>query len=87
MLIFSAAYSALCQNKSVVSRLLRIPGGCRTLIPISVGQRSDSYQTVFRADVGQFWAPLEWCPTETGIRGRKEWSDAGMGVRVAVRFR
>ena len=71
------------------------------MIPISVGQRSDSYRTVFRAEVGQFLGPIgmvsdrnrngvrmgpEWCPTGIGIAGRKEWSDAVMSVRVAARF-
>jgi hypothetical protein len=52
-------------------------GGCRTLIPISVGQRSDFCRTAFRflpdtvpIHIGQrsglmpdsFGAPLEWCP-------------------------
>src|ERR1700690_1250572 len=33
-------------------------GGGPASVPISAGHRSDSYRTVFRADVGQFWGTI-----------------------------
>ena len=35
-------------------------------VPISAGHRSDSYRTVFRADVGQFWGTIGMVPDRIG---------------------
>jgi hypothetical protein len=55
-------------------------GGCRTLIPISVGQRSDSFRTVFRADVGQFWGAIGMVYDRIGTVSDKDRNPGPEGV-------
>ena len=73
--------------KRIGMALIVCAGGCRTEIRISVGQDCGLIS-------GRFWVALagsvSWagpgsCPSPG--QGVEEWSDAGVSVRVAVRFR
>lgn len=62
-------------------------GGCRTLIPISVGQGSDFCRTVFRAEVGQFLGIIGMVSDSPGTVSDMDWNGCPLSSEYTKRIK